>query len=951
MDPERWRNIEKLYESVVERSPAERAALLAQADPEIRGEVEALLVQPSSGALLDQPAADLLGESSVIQLPAGTQVGHYQILAMLGRGGMGVVYRAKDTKLGREVAIKVLPDSLAQDPDRLARFNREAKVLASLNHPNIGQIYGVESQALVMELVEGETLASLIKSGPLPIEKSLTYARQIAEALEAAHEKGIIHRDLKPANIMVTPAGVVKVLDFGLAKVEEPVAASDPAEAPTAMLSPTRSGVIFGTAAYMSPEQARGDTVDKRADIWAFGVVLYEMLTGRRAFPGESVTEILAGILRGSPDWSALPAATPPRIHKLLSRCLERDRKQRLQAIGEARIAIDAPEQDVKPPPRGRGMVSAGICLAAIAIVATIWETKRGADRTGQPSQEIPLTGLPGWVRTPYFSPDGKQIAYRWSQDGSDSSIYVKLIGTGTTLRLTNPPGADSLPAWSPDGQWVAFLRYLPGGSGVYVVSALGGPARLVTPIEFCAGLDWFPDGKHLIVSEGSEFLGVSFFDFLPGGKRSVVSGSSARLPPRLSSVAIDTGQHQSLISNSGASLGDLRSPALSPDGKTIAFVGSTADSVGNIYLRAVDGGQPRLLARDATSGAWMPDGGAIVFSSNNGRLWRIPVTGRTPHAVTSSAETVATPAVARHGNSLAYVVSDRMDSFWRIDLSGKIPPVAAPAVRLENSARGQWDPSYSPDGSRIAFGSNRAGFKEVWVGDSEGRGAVQLTRFESDSGSPRWSPDGSWIAFDSRPNGNADIFVIRPDGGTPRRITTYAGEDVEPSWSRDGRWIYFMSMRSGEQQIWKVPADTGESPSTPAVQVTQGGGLDAFESADGRYLYYAKGRGKIGLWRKALAVPNDREEPVLESLQYWGWWALAPQGIYFLEASESLRFGRVRLKFLDLASKRITELAALGMPVNYAAPAICLSPDGRHLVYMQLERAGSDIMLVENFH
>src|ERR1035438_2731923 len=259
MDPERWRKIEKLYDSLIERSPADRAALLALADPDIRAEVEVLLAQPSDGALLDQPAGDLLGESNLTQLPAGARMGHYQIVAMLGRGGMGVVYRAKDTKLGREVAIKVLPDSLAQDPDRLVRFNREAKLLASLNHPNIGQIYGVESQALVMELVEGETLASLIKSGPLPIEKSLTYARQIAEALEAAHEKGIIHRDLKPANIMVTPAGVVKVLDFGLAKVEEPVAASDPAEAPTAMLSPTRSGVIFGTAAYMSPEQARGD--------------------------------------------------------------------------------------------------------------------------------------------------------------------------------------------------------------------------------------------------------------------------------------------------------------------------------------------------------------------------------------------------------------------------------------------------------------------------------------------------------------------------------------------------------------------------------------------------------------------------------------------------------------------------------------------------------------------
>jgi eukaryotic-like serine/threonine-protein kinase len=930
MDPERWRNIEKLYESVVERTPVERAALLAQADPDIRAEIEVLLAQPSGGALLDKPAADLLGESSVIQLPAGTQVGHYQILAMLGRGGMGVVYRAKDTKLGREVAIKVLPDSLAQDPDRLVRFNREAKVLASLNHPNIGQIYGVESQALVMELVEGETLSCLIKPGPLPIETALNYARQIAEALEAAHEKAIIHRDLKPANVMVTTAGLVKVLDFGLAKAEELFSVSDPAESPATTLSPTRAGIILGTPAYMSPEQARGETVDKRSDIWAFGVVLYEMLTGRRLFPGESVTDILAGVLRGEPDWSALPSATPPRIRKLLQRCLERDRKQRLQAIGEARIAIDAPEQDAKAQPRRRAiMVWAGICLTALAVVGVVWVlvSTRGRDSMGLPSREIPLTGLPGSVQNPSFSPDGKQIAYRWRTEGGDSSIYVKLIGTGTTLRLTNPPGVDSIPAWSPDGEWVAFFRSLPGNSGIYIVSALGGPARRINPTEYCGGLDWFPDGRHLIVSEGLEDS------------------------TRLSSVAVDTGQHQPAGSNSGAPLGDT-DPALSPDGKTIAFIGGTAARVGNIYLMPVDGGRPRWLATNARSIAWMPDGRSIVFSSENRRLWRIPVTGGTPQAVTSSAELISAPAIARRGNRLAYVVSESNGNLWRIELTSTIPPVAGPPARLENSTHSQWDPSYSPDGSRLAFGSNRSGFEELWVGDLEGRGAVQLTKVEaSRSGSPRWSPDGSLIAFDSRPNRNADIFVVRSDGGTPRRITTYSGEDVVPSWSRDGRWIYFMSMRSGEQQIWKVPADTGESPSTPAVQVTHGGGIDAFESAEGRYLYYAKGRGKTGLWRKALAVPNGREELVLEPLQYWGWWALAPEGIYFLEAPESPRLAKVWLKFFDLASKRITELAALEKPVNRTIPAICLSPDGQHLVYTQLERADSDIMLVENFH
>ena len=715
MDRERWRHIEKLYESVVERSPAERAALMAEADPETRREVEVLLAQPIAGALLDQPAADLFGESSLTKLAAGAQLGHYQIVAMLGRGGMGVVYRAKDTKLGREVAIKVLPDSLAQDPDGLARFDREAKVLASLNHPNIGHIYGVESLALVMELVEGETLASLIKPGPLPIETALNYARQIAEALEAANEKGIIHRDLKPANIMVTPAGLVKVLDFGVAKAEELFAASDPAESSATTLSPTRAGVILGTAAYMSPEQARGAAVDKRSDIWAFGVVLYEMLTGRRAFPGESVTDILAGVLRGEPDWSALPSATPPRIRNLLRRCLERDRKQRLQAIGEARIAIDEPEQDAKAPPRRRAMVWAGICLTALAVVGVVWVlvSTRGRDSAGLPSREIPLTGLPGSVQNPSFSPDGKQIAYRWRTEGGDSSIYVKLIGTGTTLRLTNPPGVDSIPAWSPDGEWVAFFRSLPGSSGIYIVSALGGPARRIAPTEYCGGLDWFPDGKHLIVSEGLEDS------------------------TRLSSVAVDTGQHQPAASNSGAPLGDT-DPALSPDGKTIAFIGWTASRINNIYLMPVDGGRPRVLTTDATRIAWMPDGRAIVFSSEHGRLWRIPVTGGTPEAVTSSAELVSAPAIARRGNRLAYVVNESAASLWRIDLTGKIPPVAGPPARLENSTHSQWDPSYSPDGSRLAFGSNRSGFEELWVGDSEGRGAVQLTKFEaSRSGSP----------------------------------------------------------------------------------------------------------------------------------------------------------------------------------------------------------------------
>ncbi|HEY2012220.1 MAG TPA: protein kinase, partial [Bryobacteraceae bacterium] len=394
-------------------------------------------------------------------MAVGTRLGPYEILAPIGAGGMGEVYRARDTNLDREVAIKVLPDAVAQDPERLARFKREAKALAALNHPNIGQIYGVEAQALVMELIEGETLR-----GPLPIETALRYARQIAEALEAAHEKGIVHRDLKPANIMVTPAGVVKVLDFGLAKAGgEPSAASDPANSPTETISPTRAGVILGTAAYMSPEQARGSMADKRADIWAFGVVLYEMLAGKRLFTGESVTDILAGVLRGEPDWSALPAATPPRIHKLLRRCLERDRRQRLQAIGEARIAIDAPEQEaaaIPPVARKWPWVVAAIAAALALAAATGWW------RASRPAQASPLLrlrvelgpemnlGRPPGEAVLALSPDGTLIAACVRSADGVSRLTTRRLDQSDSSLL---PGTESAaaPFFSPDGRWIAF--------------------------------------------------------------------------------------------------------------------------------------------------------------------------------------------------------------------------------------------------------------------------------------------------------------------------------------------------------------------------------------------------------------------------------------------------------------------------------------------------------------
>jgi serine/threonine protein kinase len=764
VDPERWCNIEKLYESVVERSPAERARLLAEADPDVRAEVEVLLAQPSGGALLDEHAADLLGESTITQLAAGAQLRHYQIVAMLGRGGMGVVYRARDTKLGREVAIKVLPDSLAQDPDRLARFNREAKLLASLNHPNIAQIYGVESQALVMELVEGPNL-----KGPLPIETALNYAKQITEALEAAHEKGIIHRDLKPANIMVTPTGVVKVLDFGLAKAEAPLAAGDPADSTGTTLSPTRAGIILGTAAYMSPEQARGETVDKRTDIWSFGAVLYEMLTGKRAFPGNSITDILAGVLRGEPDWSALPPATALGIRKLLHRCLERDRKQRLQAIGEARIAIEA-SHHARPWSRGATVLLASITVVA-ALLALAWPLLRRTPKpTAEPTQKrLTFNSSDNPVRSEAISPDGQYLAY------SDSAgIHLRLLSSGDERLVPRPLAVPTntywqVDSWFPDGTRLLADASEPGGvTSMWTISVVGQNPRHLR--DGGSGFNVSPDGTRIAYGQSGK----------TGDIRELwVMSAEGDNSQKILTVEADQWLVGGQWSLDGQRLAYIRfQPSANPD--------VPRSSIETWDLRQKRRTMVGTTALPVQGFCWLPDG-QIVFAtsdtptSRDGSLWRIDLDNNartpnnTPKRITTWAEGAPTAlSVSRDGKQLVLLRQTDQSPLYvgELDAGGtRLKSVR----RLRNEDADEFGSAWTKDSRAILFTSNRSGTQGIYRQEVDQETAEPVFTSEW-ADLARLSADGAWVLFRMRSASSGLSSVYRlmrvpVSGGAPQFV------------------------------------------------------------------------------------------------------------------------------------------------------------------------------------
>ena len=881
----------------------------------------------------------------------GQTISHYKILEKLGEGGMGVVYKAHDTKLNREVAIKFLPAHISKAGIERERFLHEAQAVAALNHPNICVIHEINDDAeqpfIVMEYVDGSTIRTKLENGPFKTDDAVKYGIQIGEALQEAHSKGIVHRDIKADNIIINSKGQAKVMDFGLAKLK-------------GSLKLTKTSSTVGTLGYMAPEQIQGGEVDARSDIFAFAVLFFEMLTGRLPFRGEHEAAMVYSIVNEEPEpiQNILPEISGEIVH-ILGKALEKDPEDRFQTIQDlvvdlrrskkdtSRVGrlsgvskkVSQPEIAVGEPDAHSSKTKLWIGVGALAVVlvaGALYYFTVGINSSPSlpPMKTINFTSYAGGSGFPAFSPDGNSIAFVWNGEHQDNfDIYVKLIDAGSPLRLTHDPAPDLYPAWSPDGRYVSFLRSQGNGGSYYIIPSLGGDERKIADVKLAgAGIDWSTDGKSLIVSASD-------------------SGNN----PRLLRVSVESGIKQVFtsmdVNGSGGVNGD-NYPKISPDGKTVAFIKILSYSISEIYTVPFVGGEEKRLTFDSllVGGiAWTANGEEIVFSSNRGgntTLWRIPKNGGTPTAVSGSGDNVGSVTIAAKGYYLAYDRSEQSANIWRFDLGKAASSKQAPTEFISSSGL-QRESEFSHDGKHLVFTSNQSGNgmggNEIWRCNADGTNQIELTFFRGPSaGSPQWSPDDRFITFDSREKGNGNIYIISSSGGTPRQLTTNSAEDNIPRWSNDGRWIYFSSNRTGEYQIWKVSVDGGKE-----IQVTKKGGYASFESVDGKSLYFVKSGPQSTIMK--LSLTGGDEEPVDKRLNgiHWGAWIITGKGIYFAK-NDSI--GQSKIYFYNFTNREIKQILETPKTIYISSGTLAISPDGHYLLFTQFDRVTSDIMLIQNF-
>jgi eukaryotic-like serine/threonine-protein kinase len=866
----------------------------------------------------------------------GARLGTYEIHSALGSGGMGEVYRATDTNLGRQVAIKVLPEAFAQDPERLARFEREAKTLAALNHPNIAQIYGLEKssgvQALVMELVEGEDLSQRIARGPIPLDEALPIAKQIAEALEAAHEQGIIHRDLKPANIKVTSTGVVKVLDFGLAKLAETEIAG--ASAPNMSLSPTITspalmtgvGVLLGTAAYMSPEQAKGRAADNRSDIWAFGVVLYEMLCGAVAFPGEDLGDVLAAVVRAEPDWGRLPASTPSSVRTLLRRCLRKDKTLRLQSAGDARIevydALSAPDAESHVTDRvrpGAGRRSAmvfaagGLLLGGLIAGTGTWALRPS------PAQSVSHLAIPlpeGQRLPPLNTPvialssDGSQVAFI-GEGASGQQIYVRPFNSAEAKAVPGTEGAASL-TFSPDGKWLAFSGAGNGGQ-LMKVSLSGG-----APITIC---------------NAPNVEGVSW------GDNDTVVFAATYGTRGLSKVSAGGGEPQTLTSmpKGGDAVEEAhRWPQVLPGGGAVLFTAWTRNlDNAQVIVQRLDSSERRVVLRGGTYARYVPTGhlvfvrGATLMAVrfDVARLEAVGEPVPLAEGVLLTSEGGAQFDVSNVG-SLVHVPGGLQGSgrqlVW-VDRSGHEEQVGAPS-------RAYFTPRISPDGRKIAAAVQGAN-DDVWTYDTSRRTLTRST-FEARSISPVWTPDGKRIVYRSARAGTLNLFARAVDGsGAEERLTTSESNQTPLSVSRDGRWLAF---GTAELDVWVTPLSGDRTP-RPFVRTPFAEGGGAFSPDDAWLAYHSNESGRNEVYVQPFPAGGAKVQISRDGGSFPRWTA---GNELFFQNGTKIMFAKMVTKPALVAGEPEVALDGQG----YVTTAgFDVSPDGKRLLMIkEAEQAAS---------